>query len=60
MKTKTCPICGGAIRIYSDHEIGDEVYCDECEREFRLLAISPVYMEPIEVFDDYCFEEDEY
>lgn len=60
MKTKRCSVCGGTIRIYHDHDIGDDVYCDECEREFRLISIKPIRMEPLEICDDYYFEEDEY
>lgn len=60
MKTKRCPVCGGGIRIYNDHEPGDDVYCDECEREFKILGMNPTMLEPLEVFDDYRFEEDEY
>ncbi|MCI5148140.1 MAG: hypothetical protein D3916_01830 [Candidatus Electrothrix sp. MAN1_4] len=55
MKTTNCPACGGTIRIYSDHEPGDEVHCDDCERKFQLIATDPVRL------DDYeRYEDDEY
>lgn len=60
MKTKRCPACGGTIKIYYDHEPGDEVFCEECEREFSLLSISPIRLESLERNDEYYFEEDEY
>ena len=60
MKTKRCMICGGTIRVYNDHEPGDDVCCDDCEREFTLIGINPIELEPVESFDDYYFEEDEY
>ena len=60
MKTKRCPTCGGNIKIYYDHETGDEVFCEECEQEFRLLSLSPIMMESTERYEEYYFEEDEY
>lgn len=62
MKSKPCPTCGGKIRIYYDNEIGDEVYCEDCEREFVLTSFNPIRLEPIEAYeeyDDYHFDEDD-
>ena len=52
--------CGRDIRIYYDHEVGDEVYCEECEREYLIRSIQPLRLEPLESHYDYHFEEDEY
>ena len=52
MKTTGCPACGGKIRIYHDHEAGDEVYCDDCERRFQLMGLDPIRLEPYEQYDD--------
>ena len=60
MKTKKCPTCGGKIKIYYDHEMGDEVYCEDCERELQLISLSPLRLEPLEQYDDYYFDDDEY
>lgn len=60
MKTKRCPTCGGRIKIYYDHEPGDEVFCEECEREFSLISVSPIRLDPLEKHEEYYFEEDEY
>ncbi len=60
MKSKRCPACGGNIRIYYDHEVGDYVYCEECEREFLIRSLSPIRLEYLEHEEDYYFEEDEY
>ncbi|MCF8055808.1 MAG: hypothetical protein K9K37_04100 [Desulfocapsa sp.] len=60
MKTKRCMVCGGDIRIYYDNEVGDEVFCDECEREYRIYSMQPVKLEALETGNDYYFEEDEY
>lgn len=60
MAKKRCMSCGGDIRIYYDHEIGDEVFCEECEREYRICSLRPVHLEPLETGNDYYFEEDDY
>lgn len=60
MKTKRCTVCGGDIRIYHNNEERDEVYCNECEREYRIISLHPVRLETLEMDYDYCFEEDEY
>ena len=52
--------CGGDIRIYYDHEVGDEVFCEDCEREYLIRSLSPLRLEPLETGNDYHFEEDEY
>lgn len=59
MKKKNCPTCGGDIRVYRDDEPGDEVCCDDCEREFILLSYNPLRLEVAEEYEDYYFEEDE-
>ena len=53
MKSKKCPACRGEIRIFDDHEPGDEVYCEDCEQEFEILSISPLRLEPLESYDYY-------
>jgi lysine biosynthesis protein LysW len=60
MRTKRCPSCSGEIRIYHDNEPGDEVFCDDCEREYSLISLSPIRLTPLEIYDDYAFEADEY
>lgn len=60
MKKKRCMACGGDIRVYHDNEVGDEVYCDDCEREYRIVSQHPICLEALETDYDYCFEEDEY
>ncbi|MCI5158423.1 MAG: hypothetical protein D3906_08270 [Candidatus Electrothrix sp. AUS1_2] len=60
MKIKRCPTCGGKIRIYYDHEPGDEVYCEDCEREFQLIGINPIMLESFDHDEEYYFEDDEY
>jgi lysine biosynthesis protein LysW len=57
---KRCPTCGSRITIYYDHDIGDEVYCEECDREFQLVSFKPFRLEPLDEFAEYYFEEDEY
>ena len=53
-------MCGGSIYIYDENEVGDEVYCEECEKEFIILSLDPTFLEPLESEDDYYFEDDEY
>lgn len=60
MIRKRCEVCGGSIYIYDDNEVGDEVYCEECEKEFIVLSLEPVSLEPLDAEDDYYFEDDEY
>ncbi len=60
MKTKRCTACGGDIQIYYDNEVRDDVYCNECEREYRIISMHPVKLQALETDYDYCFEEDEY
>ena len=61
MRTKRCPSCGGDINIYFDHSPGDDVYCEDCEREFQLISIKPLRLESINNYDDdYHFEGDDY
>ncbi len=60
MKTRKCPSCRGPIKIFRESEPGDEVFCEDCEREFSILSIDPIQLEPIELYDDYYFEEGEY
>lgn len=61
MKIKKCPACRANIKIFNENEPGDEIYCDDCEREFRILSVDPILLEPVEVYDDdYYFEENEY
>ena len=60
MSKKRCMSCGGDVRIYYDHEVGDEVFCEDCEREYLIRSLEPVRLEPLETYNDYNFEEDEY
>lgn len=60
MKTKRCRTCSGDIRIYHDNEVGDDVYCDECEQEYRIISLCPIHLEALETDYSYYFEEDEY
>jgi len=60
MKIKRCPACGGRINIYYDHEPGDEVYCEDCEKEFQLLRVNPIVLEAFDNDEEFYFEEDEY
>ena len=63
MKTKLCPICDGSIEIYDDLDVGDDVYCDECDREFVLTGFDPIVMELNNSYDDledFYLDEDEY
>ena len=60
MSRKRCEVCGGSIYIYDENEVGDEVYCEECEKEFIILSLDPTFLEPLESEDDYYFEDDEY
>ena len=59
MKNVKCPACGGKIRIYYDHEPGDEVYCDDCEKEFQIMSIKPVILESFDSLDDGYYDDDE-
>ncbi|WP_035274994.1 hypothetical protein [Desulfogranum japonicum] len=60
MKTKKCPMCGGRIKIYYDHEAGDEVYCEECEREFQLISLTPIRLDLVERYEDHNYRVNEY
>lgn len=53
MTSKKCPLCRGEIRIFYDHELGDEVYCEECEQEFEIISLSPLRLEPLETYNYY-------
>lgn len=59
MKTN-CPACGGTIRIYYDHEPGDEVHCDDCERKFQLMATDPVRLDDYERYDDEYSDDEQF
>jgi lysine biosynthesis protein LysW len=60
MKNVKCPACGGKIKIYYDHEPGDEVSCEDCEKEFQIMSIKPVMLESFDPLDDgYCFGDDD-
>ena len=59
MKTVKCPACGGKIKIYYDHELGDEVYCEECEKEFQLMGLEPIRLESFDAYDDEYYFDDE-
>ncbi|MCI5140484.1 MAG: hypothetical protein D3909_01890 [Candidatus Electrothrix sp. ATG1] len=62
MKTVICPACGGKIKIYYDHELGDEVYCEECKKEFQLMCLKPIRLESFDTYDDdyYFYDDDLY
>ncbi len=63
MKSKPCPTCGGKIKLYYVNALGDDVYCEDCEREFRIISLTPVKLQPFDTFeeyDDYIFDEDDY
>ena len=53
MRRKKCPYCRGEISIFHDHEVGDEVYCEECEQEFEILSINPIRLGPLESYSYY-------
>ena len=57
METEKCPACGGKIQIYYDHEPGDEVYCEDCEKGFQLMGLKPIRLEPFEQYDDEYLDD---
>lgn len=59
MKTKRCPSCDGRIRIYYDHEPGDEVYCEDCRKEFQLMSLNPIILDSFDYDEELDFEEEE-
>jgi lysine biosynthesis protein LysW len=59
MKTVNCPDCGGKIKIYYDHEPGDEVYCEDCLKEFQIMSLEPIKLESFDSYDEYYFDEDD-
>jgi len=58
MKKLDCPACGGKIRIYYDHELGDEVYCDDCEKGYQLIGLDPIRLDWVEQYNDDCADDD--
>lgn len=60
MSKRQCMSCGGDVQIYYDHEVGDEVFCEECEQEYLIRSFHPLRLEPLETVIDYHFEEDGY
>jgi hypothetical protein len=57
MKTTDCPACGGKIKIYYDHEPGDEVYCNVCGRGFQLMGRDPIRVDFFDQYDDEYFDD---
>ena len=51
MRDKTCHVCKGTIRIFYDHEPGDLVYCQDCQREFEIRSLSPMVLEPLAPYE---------
>jgi len=49
-----CPMCGTDVQVPSNTEIGDLVFCDQCDAELEVVNLKPLELDwPL---DDY--EED--
>lgn len=59
MRMRQCPTCHGNIMVYYDHEPGDEVYCQDCGREFTLRSLYPINLEPLDPYDLAAFVSDD-
>ena len=35
-------VCSDDLRIYHDNRVGDDVFYDECEREYKICSLHPV------------------
>ena len=56
-KVVKCPACGERIEISKDTERGDTVYCEECDREFKVVSLKPIKLEPLDEDEE---DEDDY
>ena len=59
--TTKCPICRSKVKIFRDNEPGDEIYCEDCDRELTIISMDPTVVEVTEDFGtDYYFDETDY
>lgn len=54
-----CPMCGAAIQVPTNSEVGDLVYCDQCDAELEIVSLKPLELDwPLDDYEDYD-EDDE-
>ncbi len=45
MTEATCPVCGGALSLHDDLEVGEILDCGDCGTELEVVATDPVTLE---------------
>lgn len=59
-----CPECGKRIEVDHDAEVGDVVFCSECDAELTVVKLNPLKLKAaehsdLEDTDDLLSEEEE-
>jgi len=50
--TAKCPHCGEMIEVDLFDEVGDEVYCHECDSELEIVGKDPLRLKIVRRADD--------
>ncbi len=57
MKKAKCPVCGASVELEEGLEIGETIYCSECDRDLRIISFSPPKLKEVNgISRDYVDE----
>jgi lysine biosynthesis protein LysW len=55
-----CPMCGAAMQVPTNAEVGDLVYCDQCDAELEVVSLKPLELDwPLDDYEDYDLEDED-
>lgn len=61
MSNGKCPMCGAAITAPNNAQVGDLVYCDQCDAELEIVTLKPLVLDwPLDDYEDYDDDDFEY
>ncbi len=56
MPSAKCPTCEGRVFVDANTEMGETVFCEECDSDLELVGLDPIELDPVagggEVDDD--------
>ena len=53
-----CKVCEEDIAIDTFMDMGDTVYCEECDSEFIITSTNPIMIKLLDEEDNYEYDDD--
>ncbi|MDH3493264.1 MAG: lysine biosynthesis protein LysW [Acidobacteriota bacterium] len=52
MPSARCPVCEGRVFVDASTEMGEIVFCDDCESNLELVGLDPFELDPASEAND--------